>query len=133
MNIPCAVNGNGDRRKSGSRKHVEALEKRIQSLEGLLRQQPLQNGQQSEIAWDDEDMNARSEDGSPVEELMTASTQSSSVPTTQSGLRTDQDPTQPESQEYEAPSASYSLSQYVLSLAADRSLHDICKIFNNWY
>ncbi|KAL4963386.1 Zn(II)2Cys6 transcription factor [Aspergillus stella-maris] len=65
MDLPCAVDRNGDRRKAGSRRHVETLEQRVMELEGLL-QRPLQNRQRNELSsWEDND-EPRSEDGVPV-------------------------------------------------------------------
>ncbi|KAL2782900.1 hypothetical protein BJX66DRAFT_319547 [Aspergillus keveii] len=49
MDLPCAVDRNGDRRKAGSRRHVETLEQRIMDLEGLLHR-TVQDHQQSETS-----------------------------------------------------------------------------------
>lgn len=65
MDLSCSVDHNGDRRKSGSRRHVETLERRILDLEGLLHR-TTQSRQQSELLWED-DADARSEGaGVPV-------------------------------------------------------------------
>lgn len=66
MDLSCSVDHNGDRRKSGSRRHVETLERRILDLEGLL-QRTTHSRQQSELLWED-DADTRSEGaGVPVE------------------------------------------------------------------
>jgi len=110
MNIACAVDRNGDRRKSGSRKHVETLKNRIQTLEGLLLQTLRQN-RQSQGSWDEE-MDPRSEGGSPVEELLAAPSQSPTIPT-QSGLANGQNETRLENRSFETSAADYSLPRYV--------------------
>lgn len=109
MNIACAVDRNGDRRKSGSRKHIETLENRIQTLEGLLLQ-TLRRNRQSQGSWDEE-MDLRSEGASPVEELLTAPSQLATKPT-QSSLANGQkeNETRPGSR---SSAAEYSLPQYV--------------------
>ncbi|KAK0755681.1 hypothetical protein N5P37_011772 [Trichoderma harzianum] len=52
LDIPCSVDPTGDRRKAGSRKHVETLERRILELEKLL-QQPTQHGPHSQDSSED--------------------------------------------------------------------------------
>ncbi|OBT77600.1 hypothetical protein VF21_04574 [Pseudogymnoascus sp. 05NY08] len=65
MDLSCSVDHNGDRRKSGSRRHVETLEQRILDLEGLLHRTN-QSRQQSELLGED-DAHAHSEGaGVPV-------------------------------------------------------------------
>ncbi|KFY92971.1 hypothetical protein V498_04641 [Pseudogymnoascus sp. VKM F-4517 (FW-2822)] len=65
MDLSCSVDHNGDRRKSGSRRHVETLEQRILDLEGLLHR-TTPSRQQSELLWED-DADPRSEGtGVPV-------------------------------------------------------------------
>ncbi|KAJ0415935.1 hypothetical protein BJY00DRAFT_317396 [Aspergillus carlsbadensis] len=62
----CVVDRNGDRRRSGSRKHVETLEQRIKSLEGLIRQaRDGSSHQESEVSGE---MDGRSEDGTVLVE-----------------------------------------------------------------
>lgn len=48
MDLLCTVDHNGDRRKAGSRKHVESLEQRILDLESLLHQ-TAQSPQQEDL------------------------------------------------------------------------------------
>jgi hypothetical protein len=50
---PCAVERNGDRRKSGSRGHIETLEQRILELEGL-HSRMMQNREQSGVSREEE-------------------------------------------------------------------------------
>ncbi|KFX88788.1 hypothetical protein V490_07398 [Pseudogymnoascus sp. VKM F-3557] len=57
MDLSCSVDHNGDRRRSGSRRHVETLEQRILDLEGLLHR-TTQSRQQSDPPWE-EDVDAR--------------------------------------------------------------------------
>ncbi|KAL5332435.1 hypothetical protein BJX70DRAFT_134017 [Aspergillus crustosus] len=65
MDLHCTVDRNGDRRKAGSRRHVETLEQRIMDLEGLLHRS-VQGRQQSEpSSWEDND-EPRSEGAVPV-------------------------------------------------------------------
>ncbi|OBT85985.1 hypothetical protein VE02_06380 [Pseudogymnoascus sp. 03VT05] len=59
MDLSCSVDHNGDRRKSGSRRHVETLEQRILDLEGLLHR-TTQSRKQSELLPED-DADAHSE------------------------------------------------------------------------
>lgn len=64
MDIPCVVNPSGDRRKSGSRRHIETLEQRIRDLEGVQHSMA-QNSQEAELPWGG-DVETRS-DGPAVE------------------------------------------------------------------
>jgi hypothetical protein len=63
MDLPCIMNPNGDRRKSGSRRHIEALEQRILDLEGV-HYRMTQNRQEAGLSWKD-DVETRS-DGAAV-------------------------------------------------------------------
>ncbi|KAL4808375.1 hypothetical protein BDV18DRAFT_134835 [Aspergillus unguis] len=96
MDIPCAVDRNGDRRKSASRKHVETLEQRIQTLEGFLRQNSQIKSPQ------DEEVDLLSEDGGPVD----APSQSA-----HSDLENGPSQATPNSRSFETPAADYLLSQ----------------------
>ncbi|KAK3652919.1 hypothetical protein LTR56_004867 [Elasticomyces elasticus] len=58
MDLPCAVKRNGDRRKAGSRRHVETLEQRILDLESLQHRM-MKTREQSEPSQED-DVEARS-------------------------------------------------------------------------
>ncbi|KFY43101.1 hypothetical protein V494_02095 [Pseudogymnoascus sp. VKM F-4513 (FW-928)] len=53
MDLSCSVDHNGDRRRAGSRRHVETLEQRILDLEGLLHR-TTQSRQQSDLLWEDD-------------------------------------------------------------------------------
>ncbi|KAK5692378.1 hypothetical protein LTR97_010686 [Elasticomyces elasticus] len=52
MDLPCAVKRNGDRRKAGSRRHVETLEQRILDLESL-QHRIMKTREQSELSGED--------------------------------------------------------------------------------